>query len=187
MGGRGVVGVGVGAHQASSGRVGVDIGPSETRTGSMVGVRPSKASTGGVMGATSRQPRTRRMPKPSSRMGSSVAGVGMLSSSYLAARRIRVIIAKFSFSSLSYARGDHDGNNKNDSELTRQMSPSDMRPRSRNVMPTNPLPSLPMRVDFRVIVVPRPGDGSVAYCMGAASGPRVSTGRGGRGGSRVSG
>jgi hypothetical protein len=94
------VGVGIGAHQPSSGRVGVGVGPSETRTGSMVGVRPSKASTGGVMGATSRQPRTRRMPKPSSRMGSSVAGVGMLSSSYLAARRIRVIIVNISVSFL---------------------------------------------------------------------------------------
>jgi hypothetical protein len=86
MGGRGVVGVGVGAHQASSGRVGVGVRPSETRTGSMVGVRPSKASTGSVMGATSRQARTRRMPKPSSGMGSSVsisvARVGMLSSAY---------------------------------------------------------------------------------------------------------
>jgi hypothetical protein len=82
MGGRSVVGVGVGAHQASSGRVGVGVGPSKTRTGSMVGVGPSKASTGSVMGVTSRQARIRRMPKPSFRVGSSVAGVGMLSSSY---------------------------------------------------------------------------------------------------------
>ena len=50
-------------------------------------------------------------------------------------------------------------------ELTRQMSPSDMRSRPRDVMSTNSLPSLSMRVDFRVIVVPRPGDGSVAYCV----------------------
>lgn len=91
MGGRGVVGVGVGAHQASSGRVGVGVGPGETSTG-RVGVRPSETGTGGVMGATSRQPRARRMPKPSSRMGSSVAGVGMLSSSYSATRRVRVVI-----------------------------------------------------------------------------------------------
>lgn len=63
---------------------------------------------------------------------------------------------------------------EDDPELTRQMSPSDMRPRSRNVMPTNPLPSLSMRVDFRVVVVPRPGDGSVAYCVGAASSTGVS-------------
>jgi hypothetical protein len=94
MGGRSVVGVGVGAHQAISaisGRVGVGVGSGET--GSMVGVRPgetgvrpSKASTGSVVSVTSRQARTRRMPKPSSRMGSSVsspmARVGMLSSSY---------------------------------------------------------------------------------------------------------
>jgi hypothetical protein len=71
MGGRGVVGVGVGAHQLSSGRVGVGVGA-------------SKASTGSVMGVTSRQTRTRRMPEPGSGMGSSMAGVGMLSSSYSA-------------------------------------------------------------------------------------------------------
>ena len=89
MGGRGAVGVGVGAHQPSSGRVGVVVGPGETgRVG--VGVRPSKASTGCVVSVTSRQARTRRMPKPSSRVGSSVnspmARVGMLSSSYSVAR-----------------------------------------------------------------------------------------------------
>jgi hypothetical protein len=82
MGGRGVVGVGVGAHQASSGRVGVGVRPSETRTGSMVGIRPSKPSTGSVVSVTSRQTRTRRMPEPGSGMGSSMAGVGMLSSAY---------------------------------------------------------------------------------------------------------
>ena len=43
-----------------------------------------------------------------------------------------------------------------------------------------------MRMDFRVIVVPRPGDGSVAYCVGAASSTGVgstdtSTGMGGSG------
>jgi hypothetical protein len=41
-------------------------------------------------------------------------------------------------------------------------------------MPTNPLPSLSMRMDFRVIVVPRPGDGSVAYCASSASSSCVS-------------
>lgn len=54
-------------------------------------------------------------------------------------------------------------------------------------MSTNSLPSLSMRVDLRVVVVPRPGDGSVAYCVGAAGSPGVSTGMGGRGGSGVSG
>jgi hypothetical protein len=54
-----------------------------------------------------------------------------------------------------------------------------------------------MRVDFRVIVVPRPGDGSVAYCVGAAGSTGVGStdtstgmggsGVGGRGGSGVSG
>jgi hypothetical protein len=77
------------------------------------------------------------------------------------------------------------------------MSPSDMRPRPRNVMPTNSLARLSMRVDFRVVIVPRPGDGSVAYCVGAAGSTGVGStdtstgmggsGVGGRGGSGVSG
>ena len=56
-------------------------------------------------------------------------------------------------------------------------------------MPTDPLARLSMRMNFRVIVVPRPGDGSCTYCVGAASGPRVSTGVSGSGvsGSGVSG
>ena len=83
MGGRGVVGVG--AHQPSSGRVGIGVGVGPGETGSMVGVRPSETRrTGSVVSVTSRQPRARRMPEPSSRMGSPVAGVGMLSSSYSA-------------------------------------------------------------------------------------------------------
>lgn len=94
MGGRGVVGVGVRAHQASSGRVGIGVGPGET--GSMVGVRPSETRrTGSVVSVTSRQPRARRMPKPSSRMGSSVgspmARVGMLSSAYPSTKRRKAI------------------------------------------------------------------------------------------------
>lgn len=64
-------------------------------------------------------------------------------------------------------------------------------------MSTNPLARLSMRMDFRVVVVPRPGDGSVAYCVGSSSSTGVgstdtSTGMGGsgvsgRGGSGVSG